>query len=72
MDQPRAVMDEKYFRDVDSIFSFQTAASDIEFDFDDEIISSPAYRRAFLQVMRDPKQRQSNIVTMAPFDRLKP
>jgi hypothetical protein len=54
------------FGDVDSIFSFQTAVSDTEFDFDDDIISSPAYRRAFLQVMRDPKQRQSNNVTMAP------
>jgi WD40 repeat protein len=49
------------FGDVDSIFSFQITVSDTEFDFDDEIISSPAYRRAFLQVMRVPKQRQSKI-----------
>jgi ankyrin repeat protein len=53
------------FGDVDSIFSFQTAVSDTEFDFDNEIISSLAYRRAFLQAMRDPKQRQSKIGTVA-------
>jgi hypothetical protein len=40
--------------------------SDTEFDFDDEIIFSPAYRRAFLQAMRDPKQRRSKIGTVAP------